>query len=65
MNEQKIVEIRGERATKTSYCQVGLIGTMDRQRPRTTRGFIHNDEHVPGRPVAGRPPGVEHLLARR
>lgn len=46
INGQQTVEIEGDRATGTSYCQVVLIGTQDGQRTKNTSGVIYSDEYV-------------------
>ena len=46
LNGQQTVELRGDRATGTSYCFVVLIGTENGRRVRNTAGVIYSDEYV-------------------
>jgi hypothetical protein len=46
INGQQTVEIKGDRATGVSYCQVILIGTEGGKRIKNSSGVIYNDEYV-------------------
>ena len=46
INGQQAVDVRGDRATGTSYCLVVLIGTENGKSIKTTMGVTYDDEYV-------------------
>jgi ketosteroid isomerase-like protein len=46
INGQQAVDIRGDRATGTSYCLVVLIGKEGGKTVKTTMGVTYDDEYV-------------------
>ena len=46
LNGQQTIELRGDRATGTSYCFVVLIGTENGRKIRNTAGVIYSDEYI-------------------
>lgn len=45
-NGQQTLNINGDTATGTAYCQVVLIGMKDGKRVMNTQGVIYNDEYL-------------------
>jgi ketosteroid isomerase-like protein len=46
INGQQAVDLRGDRATGTSYCLVVLIGNENGKTIKTTMGVTYDDEYV-------------------
>ena len=46
INGQQAVDLRGDRATGTSYCLVVLIGNENGKAIKTTMGVTYDDEYV-------------------
>jgi ketosteroid isomerase-like protein len=46
INGQQTVDVRGDRATGTSYCLVVLIGVENGKRIKNTSGVYYHDEYV-------------------
>ena len=46
MNGQQVVEVDGDHAKGTAYCQVVLIGLNDGKRVQTTQGVWYEDKYV-------------------
>ena len=46
INGQQTIDLQGDTAKTTSYCQVTLIGKEDGKDVKTTHGVIYHDEFV-------------------
>lgn len=46
LNGQQTIEINGDNATGTSYCQVTLIGNENGKKMKTTIGAIYHDNFI-------------------